>query len=125
MKYLLLLVVLLAGCDGGASTVVNPPPVVQPPPPLPSPPGMATVQWTPPITNTDGSALTDLTKYLLFYGTDPTNFTNFTNVINVPAGLTIYVIEPLSSGTWYFELKAVNSHGIQSVATDPVSKVIQ
>lgn len=81
----------------------------------------ATLTWIPPTTNTDGSALTDLTAYILTYGTDPAALTE---AVTLSGGLTMYVLEPLAAGRWYFELRAVNSHGVQSVATVPVDKVL-
>jgi hypothetical protein len=130
-----LVALTLAGCSGPPITVnpslpAGPPVTVQvpptpPPPPVPPPapaPGMATLQWTPPTENTDGSALTDLGGYVIVYGTDPASLTYR---LPVGAGLTLYVIEPLAPGHWYFEMFAYNSHGVQSVPTTPVDKVIQ
>lgn len=118
------LVVMLAAC-GGEPSIVQVPPLVLPPPVSPPPivsvPGMATLQWTAPTTNTNGSALVDLTGYVIAYGTDPTALTNY---IKVDVGLTTYVIEPLTPGHWYFEMTAVNSLNIQSLPTSPVDKVI-
>jgi hypothetical protein len=126
--FAVVLALALAGCQGPATTVNPAPPVIAPaplppppPPPPPPAPGMATLQWTPPTTNTDGSALTDLSYYILVYGTDPAGLTERAQL---DAGLTVYVLEPLAAGHWYFQMMAVNSHGVQSVPTSPVDKVI-
>ena len=48
--------------------------------------GTATVSWTPPTTNTDGSALTDLAGYRVAYGRAATELDQSAAVDN--AGLT-------------------------------------
>ncbi len=51
--------------------------------------GSAMISWTPPTTNTDGTALTNLAGYRIAYGTSATSLTS---VANVPtAGVTSYI----------------------------------
>src|ERR1700686_4746433 len=64
----------LAGCGGGASssTGSSPPVTSQSPPPAPAPTptvGAAALSWTAPDQNTDGSTLTNLAGYRIYYGT--------------------------------------------------------
>ncbi|MGC8522484.1 MAG: putative Ig domain-containing protein [Steroidobacteraceae bacterium] len=84
--------------------------------------GTADVSWTPPTTNTDGSTLTDLAGYNIYYGTSPTALTQKVQVSNI--GLTNYVISGLASGTWYFAVTAYTSSGAESAMSNVASKTI-
>ena len=75
-------------------------------------PGAATLSWTPPTQNTDGSALTNLAGYRIHYGTSATTLTQSIQIAN--PGLTTYVIEDLSPGTYYFAVRAFTSNGGES-----------
>ncbi len=84
--------------------------------------GAATLSWTPPTTNTDGSALTDLAGYRISYGIG-TN--SMTSTVQIPSpGITSAMIESLTSGTWYFAVKAYTSSGVESPVSSVVSKTI-
>lgn len=84
--------------------------------------GTATLSWTPPTENSDGSALTDLAGYQVHYGQSQSNLNQTVSLNN--ASLSTFVVENLSSGTWYFALVAVNSHGTTSVFSGVASKTI-
>lgn len=84
--------------------------------------GSATVSWTPPTENTDGSALTNLAGYRIVYGRSSSTLTR-TITINNP-GLTSYVIDNLDSGTWYFAVKAFTTSGIESALSNVTSKSV-
>jgi len=84
--------------------------------------GSATVNWVPPTTNTDGSALTDLASYRVIYGRAADALDQSVAVNN--AGLTSYVVSNLSQGTWYFAVLAVNQGGSESDISNVASKVI-
>jgi hypothetical protein len=90
--------------------------------PLTSTVGAATLSWYAPTQNVDGTALTDLAGYNIYYGTSATAMTQKININTV--GILTYVISNLSSGTWYFAITAVNSAGIESSPSEPVSKTI-
>jgi hypothetical protein len=83
--------------------------------------GNATVSWTAPTANTDGSALTDLAGYRIYYGTS-SNALN--NVVPVSIGVTSYVVEGLTSGTWYFAVRAYTTAGTESALSNIASKTI-
>ena len=83
--------------------------------------GNATLSWTAPSTNTDGSVLTDLAGYHIYYGSSPTALNQEVTVSN---GVTSYVIEGLSTGTWYFEVTSYASSGVQSAPSNIASKII-
>ncbi len=75
--------------------------------------GAVTLSWLPPTKNTDGSTLTDLSGYKIFYGTSPDALTKRIDLKN--AGLTSYVIENLAVGRdYYFAITAINSSDLQS-----------
>lgn len=84
--------------------------------------GTAKLTCTPPTTNTDNTALTDLAGYRFFWGTSPTALTQTWQVAN-PANCTT-TVTGLAPGTWYFGVKAYNTAGGESVLSNVVSKVI-
>jgi len=85
--------------------------------------GTATLNWTAPTQNTDGSSLTDLAGYVIYYGTDASNLSN---TIDINSASTVtYTIQGLASGnTYYFAISSVNSSGVQSVQSTVGSKTI-
>jgi len=84
--------------------------------------GVATVQWTPPTENTDGSALTDLAGFRIKYGRSASTLDQTVNLTN--PGMASYVIEDLASGTWYFAVMAYTSGGAESGLSEVASKTI-
>jgi hypothetical protein len=86
--------------------------------------GTATVSWTPPTTNTNGTALTNLAGYKIHYGTSSNSLNQTLQVAN--PGLTSYVLNNLSGGaTWYFGITAYTSTGAESALSNIGSKTIQ
>src|SRR5258706_16041935 len=66
--------------------------------------GSATLSWIPPTQNLDGSPITDLSGYHIYYGT---NADALTTTINVDGGSSsTYTVSGLSSGTYYFSVVA-------------------
>ncbi len=84
--------------------------------------GAVTLSWNPPTANSDGSPLTDLAGYRIYYGRDPNVLGRSVALTN--PGLTSYVVENLQSGLWYFVMTSINSQGVESLRTDLVSKSI-
>jgi len=85
--------------------------------------GSATLSWTAPTENEDGTVLTNLAGYRIQYGTSASALTQTVQVAN--PGLTTYVIDGLTQGTWYFAMRAYTSTGLESAPTNVVSKTIQ
>jgi hypothetical protein len=85
--------------------------------------GAATLNWHPPTENTNGSAITNLAGYTIVYGTNKSNLTSSVKLAN--PGLTSYVVENLSAGTYYFGVTAYNSAGGASAVSSVVSKTIK
>lgn len=80
-----------------------------------------TLTWDASTTNTDGTALTDLAGYKVYYGTSPGNYTATINAGNV----TTYMVSGLAPGTYYFAVTAVNSGGAESGYSNEAGKAIQ
>jgi hypothetical protein len=83
--------------------------------------GTATVSWTPPTQNTDGSSLA-LGSYVILYGRSATVLDRSITVTN--PSITRFVVDNLSSGTWYFAVSAVSSQGASSSASNVATKTI-
>jgi hypothetical protein len=81
-----------------------------------------TLSWSAPSENTNGTALTSLAGYAIHYGTSPSALTQQISINSV--GVLNYVVSNLSSGTWYFEVVAINSAGVQSAPSSVVSTTI-
>ena len=92
--------------------------------------GTVTLTWTAPKTNADGTALTDLAGYRIYYGTVSGNYTEVKDV-GIPSCDTngdetecSYTIENLSPGTWYFAVTAYDTSGNESDYSNETSKTI-
>jgi hypothetical protein len=147
----LTLTVLLVGCGGGdddaadsgtsgrsartptypihrESTPTQPAPANPSPAPAPAPlptpsTANATLSWVAPTENTNGSALTDLSGYKIYYGTTRTQLTSAVTVAT--PGVSTYVVEGLPVGTtYYFAITALASDGTESALSSVASLVI-
>jgi len=85
--------------------------------------GSATLSWTPPTENTNGTALTDLAGTRIHYGTSAASLGNVVQVSG--AGQSSYTIGNLATGTWYFATTAYATDGMESALSSVVSKSIQ
>lgn len=84
--------------------------------------GSATISWVAPTENTDGSALTDLSGFVIAYGTTAGSLNKSVTVAN--PSVSTYVIDSLPAGTYFFAIKAVTSGGAESGLSSVASKVI-
>jgi hypothetical protein len=84
--------------------------------------GRATLSWTAPTENEDGSTLSNLAGYRIVYGTSASALTNTIQITN--PSVTTYVVENLAPATWYFAVKAVNSIGAESNDSNVANKQI-
>jgi Fibronectin type III domain len=68
--------------------------------------GSASLSWDPPITNEDGTPLTDLSGYKIYYGTTSAFYTQ-----NIDAGNVVtFTVTYLTAGlTYYFAVTAYDS----------------
>src|SRR5204862_5513175 len=74
--------------------------------------GSATVSWVSPTINVDGTPLTDLAGFRVFYGMSPNQLDQ---KIELPdATFTSVQIEDLAAGTYYFAVKAYTTSAVES-----------
>ena len=86
--------------------------------------GSATVSWSAPTANTNGTALTNLAGYKIYYGTDASSLTT-EQVVEVASPTTLsYVLSGLGSGTWYFAVASYSTSGEESALSAVSSKTI-
>jgi hypothetical protein len=84
--------------------------------------GSATVRWTAPTTNTDGTRLTNLAAYRVYYGTSTSSLSQVNEITDSSASAA--TISALSPATWYFKVRAVNANQVESSDSNVTSKVI-
>jgi len=122
----------LTGC-GGSDVAVNSPVTANDTAPTPTGTPSGSTGSTAPVTataffswvatteNTDGSKLTDLAGYTIYYGTESSALTQTVQVAN-PAALG-YVVTGLAKGTtWYFQVTSYSSAGEESAPSAITSK---
>ncbi|MEP7311180.1 MAG: fibronectin type III domain-containing protein, partial [Pseudomonadota bacterium] len=84
--------------------------------------GTASLSWTPPTAHTDGSQISNLAGYNIYYGTSSATMTNKIQITN--PGLTAYTVADLASGTYYFGITAYTAAGTESDISAVGSKTI-
>ena len=82
----------------------------------------ATLSWSAPTENVDGSSVTNLSGYRIYHGTSANNLNSMIQVSN--PGISTYVLDNLASGTHYFAISAYNSAGVESDRSAVASKTI-
>lgn len=123
-----MLTLFLAGCGSdsnpstgsGSTPPVNgtpptgsPPPDEDDPPPPPAPSTFSvTLSWQAPTERADGTPLTDLAGFRIYYGAAREDLDMVIDLTN--PGLSRYVVENLTAGTWYFAMTAYDQAGLQS-----------
>ena len=115
--------ITITGTNGSTSSSIGPFAIVVKAPAAAAPgTGSATLSWTPPTENTDGTPVTDLAGYHIFYGTSANAMT--TTITVADAAETSYVVGGLAPGTYYFAVVAYNSDGMESPESNVGSKTI-
>jgi Putative Ig domain len=84
--------------------------------------GNATLSWTAPTQNTDGTSLTNLAGYRIYFGTSAAALTRSVQIAN--SGIVNYVVSNLSPGTWYFSIRAYSTANVESTASAVASAAI-
>ncbi|MBI5755919.1 MAG: fibronectin type III domain-containing protein [Nitrospirae bacterium] len=83
--------------------------------------GQAVLTWDPPTTNTDGTPLTDLAGYKIYYGMSSGGYGTSIDTGNV----TTYTISGLTEKvTYYFAATTYNTYGNESNNSNEVYKTI-
>ncbi len=88
----------------------------------PAPTKSVTLTWSVPTRNTDGSSLGDLAGFKVYYGTASGQYATTLSLPN--ATLSSVVIEGLTTGTWYFSIKSINTSGVESAYSGEVNAVL-
>lgn len=84
--------------------------------------GRATLSWSAPTERTDGSPLTNLAGFRIYYG--PTK-SDLRYVIDIKdPGARSWVVEDLTPGRWYFAASAFDSQNLESGRSNAASKAI-
>ena len=107
----------LAGCGGNGGTDTAPGASVG------TGTGTAAISWDPASQNEDGTPLTDLAGYKVYYGTNSPLDKGTSPSIDVGA-TTSYTLSGLTGGTYFFAATAYDALGNESALSDEVSKVI-
>ena len=82
--------------------------------------GSAVLTWTAPTTNVDGTPLTDLAGFKVYWGNVSGNYSYNKDVGNV----VTYSLTGLGKGTWFFAVTAYDTSGNASVYSNEVKKNI-
>lgn len=84
--------------------------------------GSMTLSWTPPTENTDGTVLTDLAGYRIYYGRSEGSYPIRINIDT--AGIASYVVENLVPNTYYVVVTSLNSIGVESAYSNVAIKTV-
>jgi len=84
--------------------------------------GSATLSWQPPTQNTDGSTLTNLAGFKVYWGPSQGTYPNSVTLNN--PGLATYVVGNLASGTYFFVVTSFSATGTESSRSNAASKTI-
>jgi putative Ig domain-containing protein len=88
----------------------------------PAPTGSVRLSWVAPTQNTDGTPITDLAGYRIYFGTSAEELTDSIDVVGAQS--TTYVVENLPAGTYYFAVTAYSTAGIDSGESNLASDTI-
>jgi len=78
--------------------------------------------WQAPTENTDGSVLSNLKGYKIYYGGASGQYSTSIDIPN--PGLTSYVVQNLTAGQYYFAVTSYNSAGVESGYSSEVSTAL-
>lgn len=84
--------------------------------------GAATLSWTPPTQNTDGTPLSDLAGYRVYWGKSQGSYTNSQTLLN--PGIVSHMVEQLTPATYYFVVTAIDTSGNESQYSNVATKTI-
>lgn len=87
------------------------------------PTGTATLSWTPPTANTNGTPLTDLAGYRINYGQTAAALSRTIQISS--GGVVKYEVNDLTPGIWYFAVRAYTSGNRESASSNIASKEVK
>lgn len=114
--------ITITGSNGSSSASIGPFKVVIKAPATSRTTGSATLTWAAPTQNTDGTPITGLTGYHIYYGTSASALTTTVTITDVSQ--TSYVVSGLASGTYFFAVDAYNSAAVDSAQSNVGSGTI-
>jgi hypothetical protein len=114
--------ITITGTNGSSSSSIGPFTIAVNAPTAPPATGSATLSWTEPTENTNGTPITGLAGYHIYYGTAENVWTTTITVASPTE--TSYVVSGLAPGTYYFAVVAFNSAGMDSPQSNVLSKTI-
>ena len=116
--------IIISVSDGQASTALPAFSIaVTSPPPPPPTTGSAILNWTIPTLNTDGSPVTNLAGFTVYYGTSASNLNQTVQIAS--ATQASYTLNNLAAGTWYFGVTANTTASTHSAMSAVQSTTIQ
>ena len=77
------------------------------------------ISWTAPTENVDGSILTDLVGYRIYYGAESRTYSDTVELMDPRA--TSYALD-LSSGDYHVAMTAIDADGNESAYSNEVLK---
>lgn len=100
--------------------------------------GVVALSWESPMTNTDGSCISDMAGYRVFYGNSSGNYLYQKTVPVETLSCTAtgaatscgsvetctYSVDSLSQGQWYFAVSSYGSSGTNSALSNEASDAI-
>jgi hypothetical protein len=84
--------------------------------------GSASLQWVAPTDNTNGTPLTNLAGFRIYYGTSASAMTQTEQIANPT--INTYLLANLTPATWFFEVVAYTTANVESSASAVASKTI-
>jgi len=86
-------------------------------------PAAGMLLWDQPTSNTDGSPITDLTAYRVYYGTTPGSYIASINVGNVTSvSLSVLSSTVPAPGIYYIAVTALDVTGNESAYSNEIQK---
>ena len=107
--YILIIIITSASC-GSVPSIGTPT----------SATGSVSLAWDVPTTYIDGTPVTGLVGFKVYYGTASRSYTHIIDAKTV----TSFTVNSLPPGTYYFAITAYDSSGIESDYSDELSKTI-
>lgn len=79
--------------------------------------GTITLSWVAATEREDGSVLEDVGAHRIYWGQEPGDYPHS---VLVEPGITTYVIDGLTPGTYYVAMTTIDEQGLESELSDPV-----
>lgn len=84
--------------------------------------GSMALSWTPPTENADGTPLTNLAGYKIYYGLSQGNYPNLVRIDN--PSISTYLIDNLLPDTYYVVATSFNSVGVESAFSNVAIRTV-